>query len=208
MSATQPESSERDLDAGDRTARAPEPSMEEILASIRAIIADERQSSAANSSALAAAPPAGKTATGPQIIYSKFGQGKPVQEPPARSTEPASAAPSAYFAAAAAAAASPVRAAEPAPAAARPATSLLRTLPPVPRDAPEPPLASKATDLAVSASLQSLAAAAAAPDPKRLDDMAREMLRPMLKAWLDDNLPGLVERLVRAEIQRIARGGK
>ena len=31
---------------------------------------------------------------------------------------------------------------------------------------------------------------------------------PMLKAWLDDNLPGLVERLVRAEIERVARGGR
>jgi cell pole-organizing protein PopZ len=28
----------------------------------------------------------------------------------------------------------------------------------------------------------------------------------MLKTWLDDNLPGLVERLVRAEIERVARG--
>jgi cell pole-organizing protein PopZ len=34
----------------------------------------------------------------------------------------------------------------------------------------------------------------------------REMLRPMLKGWLDDNLPGLVERLVRAEIERVSRG--
>jgi cell pole-organizing protein PopZ len=32
------------------------------------------------------------------------------------------------------------------------------------------------------------------------------MLRPMLKVWLDDNLPGLVERLVRAEIERVSRG--
>jgi cell pole-organizing protein PopZ len=32
------------------------------------------------------------------------------------------------------------------------------------------------------------------------------MLRPMLKAWLDDNLPGIVERLVRQEIERMARG--
>jgi hypothetical protein len=32
------------------------------------------------------------------------------------------------------------------------------------------------------------------------------MLRPMLKSWLDDNLPGLVERLVRTEIERVARG--
>ena len=34
------------------------------------------------------------------------------------------------------------------------------------------------------------------------------MLRPMLKTWLDENLPSLVERLVKAEIQRVARGGR
>jgi cell pole-organizing protein PopZ len=32
------------------------------------------------------------------------------------------------------------------------------------------------------------------------------MLRPMLKAWLDDHLPAIVERLVSAEIERVARG--
>ena len=32
----------------------------------------------------------------------------------------------------------------------------------------------------------------------------QEMLRPMLRSWLDDNLPTLVERLVRAEIERLA----
>jgi cell pole-organizing protein PopZ len=32
------------------------------------------------------------------------------------------------------------------------------------------------------------------------------MLRPMHQDWLDDNLPGLVERLVREEIERVARG--
>jgi uncharacterized protein len=37
-----------------------------------------------------------------------------------------------------------------------------------------------------------------------LDDLVREMLRPILKVWLDDNLPGMVERLVRTEIERIA----
>src|ERR1700720_2563453 len=35
---------------------------------------------------------------------------------------------------------------------------------------------------------------------------AREMLGPMLKTWLDDNLPGIVERLFSAEIERVARG--
>jgi uncharacterized protein len=34
------------------------------------------------------------------------------------------------------------------------------------------------------------------------------MLRPMLKQWLEENLPGLVERLVRAEIDRVSRGGR
>jgi uncharacterized protein len=33
-----------------------------------------------------------------------------------------------------------------------------------------------------------------------------EMLRPMLKSWLDDNLPGLVERIVKTEIERVSRG--
>lgn len=39
-----------------------------------------------------------------------------------------------------------------------------------------------------------------------IDKLAEEMLRPMLQDWLDNNLPSLVERLVRAEIERIARG--
>lgn len=41
-----------------------------------------------------------------------------------------------------------------------------------------------------------------------LNEIVRDMLRPMLKGWLDDNLPVLVERLVRAEIERVARGGR
>jgi uncharacterized protein len=43
-------------------------------------------------------------------------------------------------------------------------------------------------------------------DAETLEDMMREMLRPMLRAWLDDNLPGMVERLVRDEIERMKRG--
>ncbi|MFD1744071.1 PopZ family protein [Rhizobium helianthi] len=39
-----------------------------------------------------------------------------------------------------------------------------------------------------------------------VEDMAKEMLKPMLREWLDDNLPTLVERLVREEIERVARG--
>lgn len=43
---------------------------------------------------------------------------------------------------------------------------------------------------------------------RQVDDMTREMLRGMLKSWLDQNLPGLVERLVREEIERVARKGR
>lgn len=38
-----------------------------------------------------------------------------------------------------------------------------------------------------------------------IDDLARQLLRPMLKDWLDANLPGIVEAAVRKEVERIAR---
>ena len=38
------------------------------------------------------------------------------------------------------------------------------------------------------------------------NEVVSELLRPMLKAWLDENLPEMVERLVRAEIERVSRG--
>jgi len=38
-----------------------------------------------------------------------------------------------------------------------------------------------------------------------LEQMVRELLKPMLQEWLDENLPPLVERLVHEEIKRIAR---
>ena len=39
-----------------------------------------------------------------------------------------------------------------------------------------------------------------------VEESIRGMLRPMLKSCLDDNLPGLVEKLVKAEIERVSRG--
>ena len=44
-------------------------------------------------------------------------------------------------------------------------------------------------------------------NPRTVEDLVQDMLRPMLKTWLDVNLPPMVERLVRAEIERISRGG-
>ncbi len=40
---------------------------------------------------------------------------------------------------------------------------------------------------------------------RTLEDVVRELLRPMMKAWLDDNLPSIVEQQVAAEIERVAR---
>lgn len=49
---------------------------------------------------------------------------------------------------------------------------------------------------------------ARATGDRSIEDMTRELLRGMLKQWLDDNLPALVERLVREEIERVARTGR
>lgn len=59
------------------------------------------------------------------------------------------------------------------------------------------------------AALAMLAEPGAAPQIVRsgetsLEGLTRELLRPMLAQWLDANLPGMVEKLVRAEIARIA----
>jgi cell pole-organizing protein PopZ len=40
---------------------------------------------------------------------------------------------------------------------------------------------------------------------RTLEDMTLELMRPLLKQWLDQNLPGIVDRLVQKEIERIAR---
>ena len=144
-----------------RAQRAHEPSMEEILASIRAIIADDKD-------------PAPK----PQIVYSS--------DAPAREPAPA---PTVVWSRKA-------EAAEPVPV----------EEPESPQD--EEPLLSEETETAVSASFRGLADQMAAHGREAAEKMAREMLRPMLKDWLDANLPARVERLVNAEIQRLARGGR
>ncbi|HZC37197.1 MAG TPA: DUF2497 domain-containing protein [Sphingomicrobium sp.] len=52
--------------------------------------------------------------------------------------------------------------------------------------------------------LQTIAASVpAAPQVNPLEDMVREMLKPILKQWLDEHLPGIVEEHVKREISRI-----
>lgn len=73
-------------------------------------------------------------------------------------------------------------------------------------DDPRAPLLSPTTDVVVSGAFNALASTILANNARTIEDLVRDMLKPMLKAWLDDNLPTLVERLVRAEIERVARG--
>jgi uncharacterized protein len=74
------------------------------------------------------------------------------------------------------------------------------------RPAGEDGLLSPRTTAAVDLAFNTLAQTVLVQNSRTLEDLVREMLKPMLKAWLDDNLPGLVERLIRAEIERVSRG--
>ena len=195
-----------------QAAKAQEPSMEEILASIRRIIADDDSKPAKPEPVAAPAPP-------------------PVVEraPPPRPVEPPRPAPA------------PV-AVQPEPVAdVLDLTEAMAAVPPQPGSSfrtidgesdvvfsdrpPEPEpiraveearrqftqtadrsLMSNSTMAAVDTAFSSLANTVLGNNARTLEDLVKEMLRPMLKSWLDDNLPGLVERLVRAEIERVSRG--
>ena len=71
---------------------------------------------------------------------------------------------------------------------------------------PSQPMLSRSTVSAVESAFNSLAHTVLSNNARTLEDLVKEMLRPMLKSWLDDNLPGLVERIVKAEIERVSRG--
>ncbi|MEZ2333014.1 DUF2497 domain-containing protein [Mesorhizobium sp. RCC_202] len=97
---------------------------------------------------------------------------------------------------------------------ARPAVEIAATQPSTPpAAAPEtqavrPAIVSEHTGRQVAAAFGELSDAFASRGKKSFDEMAEEMLRPMLQDWLDNNLPTLVERLVREEIERVARGAQ
>jgi cell pole-organizing protein PopZ len=134
----------------------------------------------------------------------------------------------------AAATAEPAKPEEPEVASAKPAPAMPRAFVPSFRSEPRPPqpenrfavgrttaagdaaapaevarerLVSGPTNSAVTSAFGSLHRSVA-PSARSVDDLVTEALRPMLKAWLDENLPSLVERLVRAEIERVARQGQ
>ena len=77
---------------------------------------------------------------------------------------------------------------------------------PTPTPTPTPTLLSNTASAAVDSAFNALAQTVLVQNARTLEDLVREMLRPMLKSWLDDNLPSMVERIVRAEIERVSRG--
>jgi cell pole-organizing protein PopZ len=212
-------------------AKSQEPSMEEILASIRRIIADDDASKTAQRPASpeppkAAAPP---PRPAPPVQRAPAPPPPSMDEPPPAMTfepEPAVGADdqSSDILDLTESMATPMPPPGPTP--------QFRTIdgnfdisyedekPEPPRPAPEPyrafdsgergddrsQLLSSTTSAAVDSAFNTLAQTVLVQNARTLEDLVREMLRPMLKAWLDDNLPGMVERLVRAEIERVSRG--
>ena len=172
--------------------RAAEPSMEEILASIRRIIADD--------DALPLAPrPSPRLVADPPPAAAALPPLAPVLTlvTPAEVPASAPAAPDWQVAAAATVLAMP----EPDDAMYAQASDLQFADEAV-------PLVSTDTSVAVHASFETLAATIMAQNAAMVEESIRGMLRPMLKSWLDDNLPVIVEKLVRTEIERVARGGR
>lgn len=182
-----------------------EPTMEEILASIRRIISEDEApaEAAAEPAAEEPAPPAVAQAE-PELAPA---EPEPIADIEAFAPEP-----------------------EPEPVAAAPApledededdlelTQKVEThgdldfLGPVAVAEPEPipaaaPLVSDITAAAAASAFGQLSASIGMPRSDRtLEDVVRELLRPLLQQWLDNNLPGIVQEAVQAEVERIARG--
>jgi uncharacterized protein len=227
--------------------------MEEILASIRRIIADDDSGKGAKPPEVAKAPPAAAVPARPAPIPPPAPRA-PLPPPAAANNQSDIDAMLANLDAAPQAVAKP---APPAPAPAKPAATPVSDVldlteamaAPTPNAAavpsasfrtidgasdvvftdhpPEPPvqraiddarrapaqnaaldhgLISNTTMSAVDSAFNSLAHTVLGNNARTLEDLVKEMLRPMLKGWLDDNLPGMVERIVRAEIERVSRG--
>jgi cell pole-organizing protein PopZ len=212
-------------------ANTQEPTMEEILASIRRIISEDDAAAAA--AAAAAAPPAPEPEEeeepAPPPVQATEPEPEPEPEAPVSPlafaqgddddvlelTDPAPAGEGDEdevdaWAAPAAAASAPA------------AESLgdIDVLPPparAPRAAEPAPaledyeveadglISGSTADIAASAFGQLSRTLTMPAEGRTLEGVVRELLRPLLKDWLDQNLPGIVEAAVRAEVERVSR---
>lgn len=163
--------------------------MEDILASIRRILSEDE--APAGSEAASAGPVASQAPRPPGDDVLVLDQSMMVPDP-LREAEPLPAV----------AVVTPPPAPEPEPASAPPAAE--------PEFEPPATLVAPEAAAAAASSVDSLVRTLAAERTMQvrsggptIEDLVREELRPLLKAWLDSNLPPIVERLVRAEIERV-----
>jgi len=152
-----------------------DPSMEDILASIRRILSEDEAPTGAGAQPAQDQPQDEGADSGVLVLDPSMMVSDPVHEaePLPADSLPAEPSPAAALPEAPSALVAP----EAAAAAAVSVSSLVRTL----------------TDRAVQVR----------SGGPTVEDIVREELRPLLKSWLDANLPALVERLVRAEIERV-----
>jgi uncharacterized protein len=162
-----------------------EPSMEEILASIRRIIAEDGEQPTTAQPA-AAAPAAAQPASPPRsdeiLELTEVVEEEPSLDPAAADLTP------------------------PEP----------ESMPPLHADDTDDRLVSDAAAAASVAALsqlhqlgprneQRMSDIPVGEGQRTIEDMVREMLRPLLKEWLDSNLPHIVERVVQEEVSRLVR---
>ncbi len=182
-----------------------EPSMEEILASIRRIISEDGESGGTAAPAASAPAPAAEAVL--ELTTEVDTEGNPVI--PAEPPKPR--------------AAQPVAESSPAPAPAKQAdidAMDFDAVTPAPAAPPSDvtPLVDAGTANAAAAAFASLSEQVAPSRPgaagtrsdvagRTVEELAEDLLRPMLQGWLDENLPTMVERLVKREIERIAQRG-
>jgi len=191
---------------------AQEPTMEEILASIRRIISED--------DAPAAEPPAMAADASDDMDDEHRDEPEDVLELTDRYQEPTAAA----FDAAAAPLPEPRPEPRPEPKPEPRATPMARSgdldifdrdpEPPMTQPTPRSPMVEAGDDGLLSAASASAAASSFGALSQRvampaagtsLEDVVRDLLRPMLRDWLDQHLPAIVEARVQAEVERVSR---
>ncbi|WP_294195841.1 DUF2497 domain-containing protein [uncultured Sphingomonas sp.] len=183
-----------------------EPSMEDILASIKRVIKE------GEAPAPRRAPPVAPRAEEDVVSHDAILElNEPLSSPP---PAPPSVAPRGLDAFEEQRPVAPPPVATPAPSPTptlAPAPAPAPTLAPIAGAAPEPegpPVVSPATVEATRGALGALSRLIVKPEPDSdgtLEGLVRDMLRPMLSDWLDQNLPRLVEQMVAREIAKITR---
>jgi cell pole-organizing protein PopZ len=178
--------------------------MEEILASIRQIISEDGEGSATatgeNGSAEPSAPTSAEEEPGPapyETVVSRL------EADPSTRPTPVIPRPSYPEAPRAQAAPQPAERTD-APVPQRPNLPA-RTVQQDPAREGEAALLSPEKRAAVSGAFGALAQTLI-QNSRTLEDVVADTLQPMLKSWLDDNLPSIVERMVKEEIERVSRG--